>query len=98
MPAKVHAEPTDEQQAVKLQQQLLLLAARQAKDLTAAYPQVQEDENQREAMFNVFMHEMDKLAREVSSLASAVCVSAACCTIYLHQCTRRELQISLQAG
>jgi hypothetical protein len=66
-----------------MQQHLLLLAARQAKDVTSAYAQVQEDVNARESMFSVFLHEMDKLSGEVLSLSSAVCVPPICTSLYI---------------
>lgn len=57
---------------MKLQQQLLSLLARQAKDLTAAYPQMSQDEAAKEAVFGIFTAEMQKLSTEVNLLSSAV--------------------------
>lgn len=70
------AELSEEQKVTKLQQQLLLLLARQAKDLTAAYPQMSEDATAKEAVFGIFTSEMDKLSTEVNLLSSAVYVPA----------------------
>ena len=68
------AELSDDQKVTKLQQQLLLLLSRQAKDLTSAYPQMTEDAAAKEAVFSIFTSEMQKLSTEVDLLSSAVCV------------------------
>jgi hypothetical protein len=83
---------TDQQQAARMQQQLLKLLSFQVKELQAAYPHVVDDLEASNNVYKLFTQEAEVLSAEVAQLSETMCVWSPCktgfpaCSGHLMQC------------
>jgi hypothetical protein len=67
------ADLTEQEEASKMQQQILQLLSLQVRELQAAYPHIVDDAAASEQIYKIFTHEADLLSTAVMDLSETMC-------------------------